>query len=419
MKKKIPINSWSVQTLKKTFYSLRNRNYRLFFIGQLISNTGNWLTNVALILLVFNITNSGFSVGLLAAFQYGPVLFFSAWAGSIADRMDKRRMLLVTQSLEMLQSVGLAILAFMPHPSIIGLYALALVGGILIAFDNPFRRSFLSEMVPAEDIPNAVVLNSLLINIPRIVGPALAGLLVITVGFGWCFSIDAASYLAVLAAIYMMRTSELYRKSHKDQSQEGVRAGLRYVRSLPILWISFAMLAATGMLVYNFTVTLPIFVSKALQSNNEVFTILYSVFSFGAVICGLFVAHRALVKMKHIIIGAAALGCTMLLLASATNVNTALIVAFMMGMASVLYTTSTTAIAQVESKPEMHGRVLALQSVLTAGTTLIGGPLSGWLADILGARAPIILGGVVCLLAAVFGFFAIRHYSVPNAVKQI
>ncbi len=144
----------------RTFSSLRHRNFRLYFIGQMISNTGNWLTNVALTLLVLKITGSGLRVGILAACQYGPIILFSAWAGALADRFDKRRFLILTQSLEMGQSIGLAILAFIPHPPIIALYALALAGGTFLAFDNPLRRSFVSEMVPPPDLPNAIVLHT-------------------------------------------------------------------------------------------------------------------------------------------------------------------------------------------------------------------------------------------------------------------
>jgi MFS family permease len=397
-------------TLKKTFHSLRNRNFRLFFIGQMISNTGNWLTSVALTLLVLKITGSGLAVGLTAAAKFGPVLFLSAWAGAIADRSDKRRLLLLTQALEMAQSIGLAILAFMPHPPLGGLYALAVVGGIVLAFDSPLRRSFVAEMVPGEDIPNAVVLYSTIVNVSRIFGPALAGLLAVTLGFGWCFTLDAASYIAVLLCIIMMRPAELYRQPRKPRSQGEIREGMRYIISLPFLWISFVMLAAIGTLSYNFTVTLPLFVTRTLHSTAGVFTILYSVFGFGSVVSALVVAHRAMVQIRHIIFGAAALGFTMLLLASVPGVGTAIPAVFLVGMASILYMTATTAIVQVETKREMHGRLLALQTVLVGGTGLIGGPLSGWLADAMGARAPIILGGIVCLVSAAFGYFATRHY---------
>jgi MFS family permease len=398
------------RALAATFLSLRHRNFRLYFIGQIVSNTGNWLTNVALILLVLKLTGSGLAVGLLAACQFGPILFLSAWGGALADRSDKRRFLLLTQSLEMAESIGLAILAFLPHPPLAGLYGLAVVGGTLLAFDNPLRRSFVSEMVPVEDIPNAVVLYSAVVNVSRIFGPALAGLLVATVGFGWCFALDAASYVAVLVCLHIMRPVELYRRPPTPRAKGEVREGLRYVRSMPSLWISFVMLAAIGTLSYNFNVTLPLFVTDGLHSTGTVFTVLYSVLSAGAVVSALVVAHRSLVRMRHIIIGAVALGVTMLLLAAAPGVGAAVPVVFLVGMASILYLTSTTAIVQVEGKAEMHGRVLALQTVLVAGTTPIGGPLLGWLADTLGGRAPLVLGGVVSLVAAAFGFVANRRY---------
>ncbi|MGI8420194.1 MAG: MFS transporter [Candidatus Levyibacteriota bacterium] len=404
-------------TFRKTFLSLRNRNFRLFFIGQLISNTGNWLTTVALILLVLKITGSGFAVGVLTACQFGPILFLSAWAGAIADRLAKRRLILLTQSLQMIQSIGLAILAFMPHPPLAGLYVLATLGGILLAFDNPFRRAFVSEMVPAKEIPNAVVLFSAVVNVSRIFGPALAGLLVVIVGFGWCFTIDALSYIAVLIGILMMRPSELHRQAHKLPTKGGAGDGIRYILSTPLLWISFVILALIGTLSYNFNVTLPLFVTDTLHSTDVVFTILYSVFSLGAVVCALVVAHRSLVGIRHIIIGATALGFAMILLACVSNVTTAMPVAFFLGMASILYMTSTTALAQVEAKHEMHGRVLAMQTVLVGGTTLIGGPFSGWLADTFGGRAPLLLGGITCLLAAAFGHWATRYY-IPRAIEE-
>jgi MFS family permease len=392
----------------KTFASLKHRNFRLFFIGQTISNTGNWLTNVALTLLVLRITGSGFAVGVSAACQYGPILFLSPWAGAVADRSDKRRALLLTQSLEMAQSIGLAILAFLPHPPLFGLYAIAVAGGMILAFDNPLRRSFVTEMVPKEDLANAVVLYSTIVNVSRVFGPALAGLLATTLGYGWCFAIDAATYVAVLFCVIDMRTSELHREPPKPRAGGEVREGLRYLASVPTLWISFAMLAAVGTLSYNFNVTLPLFVTRSLHSSEGVFTILYSLFSVGAVASALLVANRKLVQLSHIILGAVAMGLAMLLLAAAPTVGWAVPAAILVGMGSILYMTSTTAIVQVGSRREMHGRLLALQTVFVAGTGVIGGPICGWLADAFGGRAPIILGGVVCLAAALFGYLAVR-----------
>jgi MFS family permease len=402
------------KTVYKTFHSLRNRNYRLYFSGQLISNTGNWLTNVALTLLVLKITDSGLAVGLLAAFQYGPILLFTAWAGAIVDRADKRHLLLVTQTLEMAQSAGLAVMAFMPHPSLVGLYALAAAGGLFLAFDNPLRRSFITEMVPAEDIPNAVVLNSVMFNIARIAGPALAGILILTVGYGWCFAIDAATYLAVLYGLYIMRPSELRRHAYRPRIKGEVREGLLYIASMPSLWISFTMVAAIQLFSYNFSTTLPLFVTKALHSSAGTFTLLYSTFSLGAVVSGLIVAQRGLVQLRYIIIGAFAMGTAMLILSSVPSVATAVPAVFLTGASAIIFLTATTAIIQVEGKHEMHGRVLALQTVLTGAGSVLGGPLLGWLADTRGGRAPLVLGGAVCVAAAIFGYFANRRCNQPR-----
>jgi MFS family permease len=398
------------RAVKHTFISLRNRNFRLYFIGQLISNTGNWLTNVALTLLVLNLTGSGLAVGLLAACQYGPILFLSAWAGAIADQMDKRHLLLVTQTLEMCQSIGLAIVAFTPHPSVVALFVLALLGGTFLSFDNPLRRSFVSEMVRPVDLPNAVVLYSTIVNISRTFGPALAGLLVLTLGYGWAFTLDAASYIAVIVCLIMMRPAELYRGPSKLRAKGGVREGLRYIMSIPTLWINFIILAFIGALSYNFSVTLPLFVTRALHSTDSVFTLLYSIFSVGAVVCSLIIANRGFVHIRHVLYGAAALGVTMLVLAASPSVRIAVPAVFLVGMASILYMTSTTALTQVESKREMHGRVLSLQTVLLIGPTAVGGPILGWFADVMGARAPLILGGVVGVLAAMWGYYAARRY---------
>jgi MFS family permease len=407
------------RALGETFLSLRTRNFRLFFVGQMVSNTGNWLTNVALTLLVLDLTGSGVAVGLVAACQFGPILLFSAWGGAVADRTDKRRLLIVTQSLEMAESFGLAVLAFLPHPPLVGLYGLAVVGGLLLSLDNPLRRSFVSEMVPVEDIPNAVVLYSTIVNVSRMFGPALAGLLVVTLGYGWAFAIDGASYVAVLVCLVLMRPDELRRRPPRPRARGEVRAGIRYVRSMPALWITFAMLGAVGLLSYNFSVTLPLFVTEGLGSSEGVFTLLYSVFSFGAVLSAFVVARRRLVGVRHIVRGAGALGVAMLLLSIVPGAGVAVPAVFLVGVASILFMTSTTAFAQVEADPAMHGRVLALQTVLMVGTTPIGGPLLGWLADTVGSRAPIVLGGVVALGTAALGALAARRWVDESALAGL
>ena len=406
------------RVVTRTFSSLRIRNFRLFFVGQLVSNTGNWLTNVALTLLILHLTDSGVAVGLLTTCQYGPILLLSIWAGTIADRSNKRNLLFITQSLEMAESVALAALAFMHDPPVVALYATAAIGGVLLAFDNPLRRSFVTEMVPETERANAVVLYSTIVNASRIFGPMLAGLLIVTVGFGWCFTVDAASYLFVLLALWMMRPSELHRVPSRPKARGDARAAIRYVREHANLRISFVMLAVIGTLSYNFSVTLPLFVTRSIGGTDGSFTFLYAVYSTGAVLSALVVANRRLVRLRHIILGAAALGVAMLVLSSVPTVAAAVPAVILVGVSSILYVTSTTAIVQVEADPSMHGRVLAIQTVLLVGTAPIGGPLLGALADALGARAPIIVGGLACLASAAWAWMARQRArsTEPSAV---
>ncbi len=389
--------------------ALRTRNFRLFFIGQLISNSGNWLTMVALTLLVLHLTNSGIAVGLVAACQFGPILVLSAFAGLVADRSNKLRLLKTTQTGEMCQSFALGGLAFMHHPPLLGLYGTALVGGCLLAFDNPVRRSFVTEMVHEDDVANAVTLYSALVNASRIFGPALAGILVVTLGYGWCFTIDAVTYLAVLTALFMMRSEELRRVPVTPRGKGQVRAGLRYVRSLPELWIPFVMLAVVGTLSYNFSVVFPLFVERALHGSDASYTFVYAVFSAGALVGAFVVADRRQVGVDNIVWGAAAFGVTTLLLAAAPNVASTFPIVTLVGFSSIAFMTATTAIVQVRADPRMHGRVLALQTVLLIGTTPIGGPIMGAVADAAGARTPLIIGGVAALAAALFGLVVGRR----------
>jgi MFS family permease len=401
--------------LGRTFQSLASRNFRLFFVGQTISNTGNQLTNLALILFALELGHSGLAVGALAACQFGPLIVLSAWAGAVADRTDKRRALVVTQSLEMAQSASLAVLAFMPSPSLALLYALALAGGVLLAFDNPLRRSFVPEMVSQDQLPNAVVLYSTIVALSQVAGPALAGVLVTSVGFGWCFVLDALTYLAVLACLAAMREGELFRLPPKARTGREVREGFRYVAAVPRLWLSFAMFALIGIFSFNLRVALPLFVTRSLHGTEVAFAVLYAVLSSGAVLGTLMVAQRKLVELRHAIGAAAMLGVAMLVLSLMPSVRVAVPAAFCVGAASIVYMTATTTIAQVGTRHDMLGRVLALQTALIGGTALVGGPVVGQLADLAGGRAPIAIGGLACLAAAAFGELGRRRFSRSGA----
>jgi MFS family permease len=402
---------------RRTFSALWVRNFRLFFVGQLISNTGNWLTIVALTLLVLHRTGSGVAVGGLAACQYGPILLLTAWAGLIADRSDKRHLLYVTQSLEMLQSAVLAALAFLHNAPLPLFFVVAAFGGVMLAFDNPGRRSFVNEMVPAELIPNAVTLYSALVNLSRLFGPTLAAALIVTVGYGWSFAVDSASYVFVLIALMAMNGAELRRPPRTPRGKRQVREGLAYVARVPELWITFFMLLVIGTLGYNFTVVFPIFVEHGLHGGDAQFSLLYACFSGGALVGALLVARRTTISLRTVIVGAAAFGASMLVLAFAPTLAVAYSLAAIVGGASVVYTTATTALAQLRAGPGMVGRVLALQTVLLVGTTPVGGPALGAIADAAGARSVVLIGGAATLAAAAAGVVLARRVGYGSVTR--
>jgi len=401
----------------ETFRSLRYRNFRLFFTGQLISQVGNWLTLVAQALLVLKLTDNGVALGGLAAAQFGPVLLLGPWGGLVADRSDKRRLLLIVQCIAMAQSFALAALAFSGHPPVLAVYAVALVGGITIAFDNPARRSFVVEMVPADEMHNAVSLNSALMTSSRVVGPAVAGLLITTVGFGWCFLLDGFSYIAVLIALWIMRTEELRPPPVAVRAKRQVREGLRYVRSVPELWVPLTMMAVVGTLSYNFQTVFPLFATRDLHGTGTTFTLLFSVVSVGALIGALSVARRKSINVRSVAIASLFYGASMAVMAVVPNQPTAFAAGIVLGISSIAFLTASTAIVQTEAAPDMRGRVLALQAMLFLGSTPIGGPIVGWVSQQFGARYAIALGGVAALGAGAWGMLKVRSAPARQGVE--
>ncbi len=391
-----------------TFESLRVRNFRLFFGGQLISQIGNWLTLIAQALLVLKLTDSGFALGLLAACQFGPVLIVGAWAGLIADRSDKRKLLMIVQSFAMLQSFALAFIAFMDHPSVAAIYVVAVLGGIATAFDNPARRAYVVEMVPEANVQNAVSLNSALMTGSRVVGPALAGLLISTVGYGWTFAVDAISYLAVILGLFLMRTSENRPHVVTPRGKGQVREGLRYVRTMPELFVPMVMMAIVGTFAFNFQTVMPLFVKRTLHGTDTTFTLIYSVISIGSLAGALLSARRSSVTVRNIIMSAYGFGASMLLLALTPSIPFAYPIGILVGISSITFMTTSTAIVQLRSDPSMRGRVLALQAMVFLGSTPIGGPILGYICQHFGARSGVAIGGVSAIVAGIYGTRAVR-----------
>lgn len=394
---------------RETFRSLRIRNFRLFFIGQGISQVGNWLALIAQSLLVYELTDSGVALGALAAAQFGPVLLFGGYAGLIADRTDKRRLLLVIQAFAMVQSVALAALAFQDHPPVWAIFVIASFGGMATAFDNPARRSYVVEMVPEAQVTNAVSLNSALMTGSRIVGPALGGLLVITVGFGWAFLLDGLTYIAVLIALWKIDSDAVRRPPLQPRGKGQVRAGLRYAWSIPELRVPLVMMTVIGTLAFNFQTVLPLFATRDLHGGGGLFSLLMSVVSVGSLVGALASARRTEVSVRTVSVSALGFGASMLALAAAPNQPAAFAVGVVMGFTSISFMTASTAIVQLRADPSMRGRVLALQAIVFLGSTPIGGPIVGAVSQHLGARWGLALGGVATVATAFYGLATVRQ----------
>ena len=395
--------------MSATFRSLGIRNFRLFFVGQLVSQVGNWVSLLAQTLLVLRLTDDGVAVGVLTACHFAPVLLLGPWAGLVADRSDKRRLLLVVQSLAMAQSFAMAGLALLDRPPLLGVYALAFAGGVAIAFDHPARRSFVVEMVPDDHVQNAVSLNSALMTSARVVGAALAGLGVGTVGFAWCFALDGLSYVAVLVALGRMDPAQLRRSPAMARAGGQIREGVRYIRSLPDLWVPLLMTTIVGTLAFNFNVVVPLFVRRSLGGTDTAFTLLFSVLSVGSLVGALVAARRTTVTVAHLSLASAGFGTAMLLLAAAPTLAAAFPVALLVGFGSIAFLTTATTILQLRAAPTMRGRVLALQGMVFLGSTPIGGPLLGAVSESFGPRSGLAVGGVAALVAATMGAASTRR----------
>jgi MFS family permease len=402
----------------ETFRSLKIRNFRLFFTGQLISQVGNWLTLIAQSLLVLKLTDSGVALGALAAAQFGPVLLLGGYAGLIADRMDKRRLLMIVQAFAMLQSFALAAVAFQDRPPVWLIFVIAGFGGIATAFDNPARRSYVVEMVPEDDVTNAVSLNSALMTGARIFGPALGGVLIIAFGYGWAFLLDGLSYVAVLIGLWMIDSDQVRRPPLQARGKGQVREGVRYAWSVVELRVPLLMMAVVGTLAFNFQTVLPLFVTRDLHGGDGLFSALMSVVSIGSLGAALVSARRTDVSVRTVSLSALAFGGAMVLVAISPTEPLAFAAGILMGAGSILFMTASTAIVQLRAKPSMRGRVLALQAIVFLGSTPIGGPIVGFVSQELGARWGLALGAAAALAAGAYGHTTVRHARALPATEQ-
>jgi MFS family permease len=385
---------------RRTFAAFSVHNFRLYFGGQVVSVSGAWMQRVAQSWLVLELTGSGVAVGALTAVQFLPILLLAPRGGLIADRMDKRRLLYVTQSLASLIALTLGVLVLTDVVELWMVFALALALGLVGSVDNPTRNSFVMEMVGRSKLANAVALNSVLVNSARVVGPAVGGLLIVTVGIGWCFVINSASYLVFIAAISSMRSDDIDRAKPETKHRGQLRDALRYVSDHPVLRSTLVMSAVIGLFAYEFEVVLPLLARFTFEGGADTFGAMFAAMGIGAVMGGLFVATRGRTSPRAILVAAVALATTMAATAIAPNLWIAYAMLVMVGVSSSAFLTLSNSVLQLESSAQLRGRVVGLRATAILGARPIGAPVVGWIGEHLGPRWALGLGAVATIAVA-------------------
>jgi MFS family permease len=395
--------------LNRSFASLRVPNYRRFFVGQLVSISGNWMQTVAEIWVILTLTGSGLAVGFVTALQFLPLLLVGAWGGLIADRVPKRRLLITTQALHVLPPLALFALAATGGLSPIAVYGAVFARGVVNAVDYPTRQAFVMEIVGANRVVNAVSLNSVLIHAARIAGPAIAGLLIATVGVEPCFALNAASFAVMIAALAGMDADALRPAALAPRRAGAVRAGLGYVRATPQLWIPLGLMAIVGTLGFNFQAILPLLARFTFDGGASAYAALVTAMGIGALVGALANGARATVTPALLAGAAIGFGALALLAAGAPSLGLEMLVLAPLGAASVTLAASVNSALQLASEPQMRGRVMALYSVVFLGSTPIGAPLAGWLSESIDPRAALVMAGAAALVGGILARVAFER----------
>ncbi|MGC2486067.1 MAG: MFS transporter [Acidimicrobiales bacterium] len=404
---------------QRTFSSLSNPNYRKYFYGQGTSLIGTWMQTTAQTWLVFTLTHSATRIGIVVALQTLPVLLLGPYGGVIADRVDKRRLMMFLQAMMGLQAAALAVLSLTHVITYLDVCGLAVVLGLNNCFENPSRQAFVLEMVGPDNLRNAVSLNSTTQNVARAVGPAIAGVLIAAVGEGWCFALNAVSFIAVVASLMAMDRSQLKPSPPTVRAKGQLREGFRYVAKTPKLAIPLVMMALVGCLAYEFQVTLPVVAGKLFHGSSTIYGVLLAAMGFGAVIGGLRTAARGKTGSRAMVKASLAFGVCMTFAALSPLLAIELVAMALVGFASVSFLSMANSTLQLGADPQMRGRVMALWAVAFMGSTPIGGPLIGWITSSLGARAGLGVGAASCFAACAIGWFALRRLHARDVVVPV
>ena len=405
--------------LDRTFSSLRIRNFRYYFAGQSVSLIGTWMQSVTQSWFVFVRTHSGLQVGLVVAVQTLPILILGPIGGTIADRFGKYRILFYTQGLAGVQAFVLAGLDLSGHLQLWEVYAIAASLGLINTVDNPTRQTFIMEMVGRDQLANAVTLNSVMVNAARAIGPAVAGILIASVGSGWSFLANGVSFGFVLVALAMLDRSQLSPAPRSSTMRGQLAEGFAYVGRTPVVRNALIMMALVGCLTYEFQTSLPLMAGNTFHGDSRTYGYLTACMGVGAVVGGLIVASRQGRGPRLLVITAAVFGVFVLLAALSPSLVLEEIVLLFVGACSVTFLATGNTTLQLASEPSMRGRVMSLWSVAFLGSTPIGGPIVGWIGGSLGARYSLGLGAVAALAAAAFGWTSLRGEKLPPSRREV
>jgi MFS family permease len=383
-----------------TFRSLRNRNFKIYLSGQLVSVTGTAMQQVGQSWLVYALTGSGTALGVSMALQFLPMLLFGVWGGLLADRLDKRRLLMGTQAASGALALVLGALVATGTVTLGAVYVLAFLLGCVSALDMPTRQSFVMEMVGRDDLSNAVALNSATFNSGRLLGPAAAGVIIAWLGVAPCFLINGLSYVGTILALRAMHADELNPLPRAARAAGQVREGFAYAWRTPGLRTTLLLVAVVGTFGFNFVVVLPLLASETFDGGARLYGVLTSFMGLGALLGALATARRAHPTRRVLVGGAAAFGLSAMLVALAPTAAVASVLMVALGAAMMVFLATANSTLQLGSEPTMRGRVMALYGLVFLGSTPLGGPLVGWIAEQFGARAGLAFGGVASLAAA-------------------
>ncbi|MEU0965197.1 MFS transporter [Streptomyces sp. NPDC005917] len=383
------------------FSSLKVRNYRLFFAGQVVSNIGTWMQRIAQDWLVLSLTGSATAVGVTTALQFLPMLLFGLYGGVLVDRLNKRRALLVTQMSMALTGIALALLTLSGHVHVWHVYLAAFAVGLATVVDNPARQSFVSEMVGPAQLQNAVSLNSANFQSARLVGPAVAGLMITGVGTGYAFLFNGLSFVAPIAGLLLMRARELYAVKRTPKGKGQLREGLHYVAGRPDLTWTIILVGFIGTFGFNFPVYLSAFADDVFHAGAGSYSLFNTLMAVGSLAGALLAARRGTAKLRVMIAAAAAFGALELVAATAPSLWLFALLMIPIGMFGMTVNVTANTSIQMGTDPAMRGRVMALYMMVFLGGSPVGAPIAGWITDAYGVRAGLAVGGAIAAAAAV------------------